>query len=168
MDTIHQQLVSIGDPVALQDGFSQPAQYASFDRAKSQPVDQQGSGLPDDFILEDEVFWLDGMVGKVRFQLEERMEPFAIACEYGRTVAEYGEGGFLHLSPSCSVHRGRHRAHPCRACVLCGHVIRWRFAVSGSMSAATGGRSPHSETARVDEIPGVIKQHAGRDQDVLQ
>jgi hypothetical protein len=39
-------------------------------------VDQQSSGFPDDFILEEEVLWLDGMFGKVRFQLEERMKPF--------------------------------------------------------------------------------------------
>ena len=52
MDTIYQLLVGIDDAVALQDGFSQPAQNASLDRMKSQPVDQQGSGFPDDFILE--------------------------------------------------------------------------------------------------------------------
>jgi hypothetical protein len=38
-----------------------------------------------------------------------------MACENGRAVAEDGEGGFVHLSPSCSVHRGRHIAHSCRA-----------------------------------------------------
>ena len=36
---------------------------------------------------------LSGMVGKVIFQLEEGMEPFAVTGEYGRAVAEYGEGG---------------------------------------------------------------------------
>jgi hypothetical protein len=51
--------------VALQDCFSQPAQDTSFDGAKPQPVDQQRSSLPDDFVLEDEVLWLEGMVGKV-------------------------------------------------------------------------------------------------------
>jgi hypothetical protein len=45
------------------------------DGAKPQPVDQQGSGLPNDFILEDEILGLDGMCGKVLFQLEEGMEP---------------------------------------------------------------------------------------------
>jgi hypothetical protein len=44
-------------------------------------VDQQGGGLPNDFILEDEMLWLDGMVSEIRFQLEEGMEPFAIAGE---------------------------------------------------------------------------------------
>ena len=52
MDTIHQLLIGIGHPVTLQDRFSQPAQNASLDRMKSQPVDQQGGGFPDDFILE--------------------------------------------------------------------------------------------------------------------
>jgi hypothetical protein len=50
---------------------------------KSHPEDQQGSGFPDDFILEDEVLWLDGMFGKVFFQLEEWMEPFAVAGKDG-------------------------------------------------------------------------------------
>ena len=39
--------------------------------------------------------WLDGMFSKIIFQLEERMEPFAVAGENGRAVAEYGEGGFV-------------------------------------------------------------------------
>jgi hypothetical protein len=69
------------------------------DDAKPEPVDQQSRRLPNNFILENKISWLDGMVGKVRFQLEERMEPFATACEYGRSIAEYGEGGFV---------RGRH------------------------------------------------------------
>ncbi len=98
MDTIHQLLIGIGDPVTLQDRFSQPAQHASFDRAKSQPVDQQGRGLPDDFVLEDEIVWLDGMFSKVRFQLEERIEPFAVAGKDGRAVMQDGEGGCLALS----------------------------------------------------------------------
>jgi hypothetical protein len=115
MDTIHQQFVAVGDPVAVQDGFSQPAQDTSFDGAKPQPVDQQSSGFPDDLILEEEVLWLDGMFGKVRFQLEERMQPCAITCKYERAVAEYSEGGFLHVSPYYSVHRGRNIAHACRA-----------------------------------------------------
>src|SRR5262245_38994564 len=51
------------------------------------------------------------MLSKVRFQLEERMQPFAMAGKDGRAVAAYGEGGCLHLSPSCSVRRGCHRAH---------------------------------------------------------
>jgi hypothetical protein len=78
-------------------------------------MDQQSSGFPDDFVLENKIFWLDGMVGKVRFQLEERMKPFAVASENGRAIAAYGEGGFVHLSPSCSVHRVRNIAHSCRA-----------------------------------------------------
>src|SRR5262245_5636059 len=108
------------------------------------------------------------MLSKVRFQLEERMQPFAMAGKDGRAVAAYGEGGCLHVSPSCAVHRGCHRDRSWRACVLCGHVPRWRFAVSWSMAVATGSRSQHGETARVDEIACVIKQDAGRDQDVLE
>jgi hypothetical protein len=63
MDTIHELLRGIDDPVTQQDGFAQPAQDTSFDGAKPQPVDQQGSGFPDDFILENKIFWLDGMFG---------------------------------------------------------------------------------------------------------
>jgi hypothetical protein len=74
MDTINELLVSIDDPVTLQDRFSQPTQDTSVDGAKSQSVDQQSRSLPDDFVLEDEVLWLDGVFGKVRFQLEEGME----------------------------------------------------------------------------------------------
>src|SRR5215475_4255292 len=88
MNAINELLVAVGDPVAIQDGFSQPAQDTSFDDAKPQPVDQQSSGLPNDFILENKIFWLDGMFGKVIFQLEERMQPFVITCEYGCAVAE--------------------------------------------------------------------------------
>ena len=95
MNTIHELLIGIDNPVTLQDGFSQPAQDTSFDGAKPQSVDQQSRGLPDDFVLEDEMVWLEGMVSKVRFQLEERMEPFAVAGKDGRAVAEYGEGGFF-------------------------------------------------------------------------
>src|SRR5262245_43979783 len=95
MDTINELLVSIDDPVTLQDRFAQPAQDPSFDDAKPQPVDQQRRSLPDDFILEDEGLWLDGTVGKVRFQLEEWMEPFAVAGKDRRAVVEYGEGGCL-------------------------------------------------------------------------
>ena len=95
MNAINELLVAVADLVALQDGFSQPAQDTSFDGAKPQPVDQQSSGFPDDFVLEDELVWLEGMVGKVRFQLEERMQPFAIAGENGRAVAEDGESRFF-------------------------------------------------------------------------
>jgi hypothetical protein len=35
------------------------------------------------------------MCGKVRFQLEEWMQPFAITCEYGRAFMQYGEGWYL-------------------------------------------------------------------------
>jgi hypothetical protein len=55
MDVIHELLIGIGNPVTLQDCFSEPAQDPSFDGTKPQPVDQQSSGFPDDFILEDEV-----------------------------------------------------------------------------------------------------------------
>jgi hypothetical protein len=95
INAINELLIAVGNLVALQDGFPEPAQETSFDGAKPQPVDQQGSGFPNDFILEDEVLWLDGMFGKVLFQLEERMEPFAITCEYGRSIAKYGEGSFF-------------------------------------------------------------------------
>src|SRR5215510_16259786 len=69
MNAINELLVAVGDPVAIQDGFSQPAQDTSFDDAKPQPVDQQSSGFPDDFIPEEEVLWLEGMFGKIIFQL---------------------------------------------------------------------------------------------------
>jgi hypothetical protein len=94
MDTIHELLIGIDDPVTLQDCFSQPAQDTSLDGAKPQAVDQQSRSLSDDFVLEDEVFWLEGTFGKVRFQLEERIEPFAVAGKDGRAVAEYGESRF--------------------------------------------------------------------------
>jgi hypothetical protein len=67
MDAIHELLVGIDHPVTLQDRFSQPAQDASLDGAKPEPVDQQRRSLPNDFVLEGEVLWLNGMVGKVRF-----------------------------------------------------------------------------------------------------
>jgi hypothetical protein len=63
MDTINELLVGIDDPVTLQDPFSQPAQDTSFDSAKSEPDDEQGCSFPDDFVLEDELVWLDGMAG---------------------------------------------------------------------------------------------------------
>jgi hypothetical protein len=62
---------------------------------KSHPVDQQSSGFPDNFILEDELVWLDGMFGQVIFQLEEGMKPFAMARKDGRAVMEYDESGCL-------------------------------------------------------------------------
>jgi hypothetical protein len=40
MDTIHELHRGIDDPVTLQDGFSSPAQNASFDGAKPEPVEQ--------------------------------------------------------------------------------------------------------------------------------
>ena len=95
MNTIHELLVAIGQPVTLQDRFSQPAQHASPDRLKSHPEDEQSRSLPDDFILENKIFWLEGMFGKVIFQLEERMKPLAVAGKDERAVAEYGEGGGL-------------------------------------------------------------------------
>jgi hypothetical protein len=95
MDTINELLIAIDDPVTLQDHFSQPAQHASFDGTKPEPVDQQGRRLPDDFILEKELCWLYMMFGKVRFQLQERIEPGAITCENGRAFMQDGEGGCL-------------------------------------------------------------------------
>ena len=82
----------------MQDCLSQPAQYTSFDDAKPKPVDQQGSSLPDDFVLENEIFWLDGMVGKIRFQLQERIEPVAAARKDGRALMPHSEGGLLLLA----------------------------------------------------------------------
>jgi hypothetical protein len=55
MDTFNELLIGIAYPVTQQDCFSQPAQDAGFDEAKPQPIDQQSSGFPDNFILEDEV-----------------------------------------------------------------------------------------------------------------
>jgi hypothetical protein len=71
MNAINELLAAVGDPIAVQDDCSHPTQHASFDGAKPQPMDQQSSGFPDDFILEEEVLWLEGMFGKVLFQLEE-------------------------------------------------------------------------------------------------
>jgi hypothetical protein len=31
-------------------------------------VDEQRRSFPDDFVLEDELVWLEGMCGKVRFE----------------------------------------------------------------------------------------------------
>jgi hypothetical protein len=95
MNTLHELLRGIGNRVTLQDGFSQPAQDTSLDGAKPSPVDQQSSRLPDDFVLEGEICWLEGMVGKVRFQLEEWMEPFAVAGKDGRSILHDSEGGCL-------------------------------------------------------------------------
>jgi hypothetical protein len=95
MNTIHELLIGIGHPVTLQDRFSQPTQHASFDGAKPQPMDHQGSGFPDDFILKEEFGWLEGMVSKIRFQLQEWIEPVAVTCENGRSVVEYSEGSFF-------------------------------------------------------------------------
>jgi hypothetical protein len=58
-------------------------------------VDQQSRSLPDDFILEEEISWLKGMIGKVRFQLEERMEPGTMAGENGCSTLQDSEGGCL-------------------------------------------------------------------------
>ena len=46
-------------------------------------------------LLENKIFWLEGMFGKVIFQLEEWMEPVAVTCENGRSVVEYSEGSFF-------------------------------------------------------------------------
>jgi len=83
MDAIHELIIGIAHPVTLQDGFSQPAQDASLDYMKSHPEDEQRRSLPDDFVLEDEMLWLEGMVGKVIFQLKEWMQPFAVAGKVG-------------------------------------------------------------------------------------
>src|ERR1051326_9140484 len=96
MDTLNELLISIGDAVMLQDGFSQPAQHASVDGAKPEPVNEQRRCLPDDFVLEDELVWLDGMGSKIRFQLEEWIEPVAVAGKDRRPFIQDGEGGGLH------------------------------------------------------------------------
>jgi hypothetical protein len=103
MDTIHQLLIGIGDPVPVEDRFASPAQQTSLDRLKSHPVDQQSSGFPDDFVLEKEFSWLEGIVGKVIFQLEEWMEPGAVAGKDGRAFMQDSEGRYL---------RCRHRFVP--------------------------------------------------------
>ena len=95
MDTLHELRIAIDDPVTLQDHFSQLAQHAGFNRAKPEPVDQQSRRLPNDFVLEEELCWLDGVVGKVRFQLEEGIEPCAVAGKDECAVAEDSEGGFV-------------------------------------------------------------------------
>jgi hypothetical protein len=95
MDTIYQLLIGIGYPVTLQDRFSQPAQHTSLDGTKLEPMDQQRRCLPDDFVLEEEIGRLDWMVGKILFQLEERMEPFTVADENGCPILHDGEGGCL-------------------------------------------------------------------------
>jgi hypothetical protein len=59
MDAIHELIIGIAHPVTLQDGFSQPAQDASLDYIKSHPEDEQRRSLPDDFVLEDEMVWLE-------------------------------------------------------------------------------------------------------------
>jgi hypothetical protein len=33
------------------------------------------------------MFWLDGMLGEIIFQLKERVEPFTVACEDGYSVS---------------------------------------------------------------------------------
>jgi hypothetical protein len=43
---------------------------------------------------------MPGMVSKVLFQLEEGMEPFAVAGKNGCSVAEYDEGGCLRCRHS--------------------------------------------------------------------
>jgi len=86
MDTLNELLRGIANPVTQQDGFSQPAQDASFNSAKPESVDQQRRSLPDDFILENKIFWLEGTFGKVIFQLEEWIQPLAKTREDGRSV----------------------------------------------------------------------------------
>src|SRR5262249_46096642 len=75
-----------------QDGFSQPAQDTSFDDAKPQPVDQQSSGFPDDFVLEDEMCWLEGMFSEIHFQLQQGIEPVALTGKDRRTFMQNDEG----------------------------------------------------------------------------
>ena len=48
--------------------------------------------------------WLEGMVGKVPFQLEEGMEPFAVAGKDGRPFMQDGEGGCLRCRHGFEFH----------------------------------------------------------------
>jgi hypothetical protein len=147
LDTLHQQLVALGDPVALQNGFSQPAQYASFDSTKPQPVDQQGSGLPDDVILEDEVLWLAGLFRTGLFQREEWRQPLAQTREAGRALMQDGAGGGL----------------PCRHGVvllrITYHASRWRAVPEMCPSGCSS--CPGQSTARILCPARVVTVSAG-------
>ena len=70
MNAINELFIAVGYPVTLQDRFSQPAQNASLDRMKSHAEDEQGRSLPNNFVLEDKIFWLEGMFSEIRFQLQ--------------------------------------------------------------------------------------------------
>jgi hypothetical protein len=48
--------------------------------------------------------WLEGMVGKVIFQREERMEPFAVTGKYGRALMQDGEGWCLPVRHGSTLH----------------------------------------------------------------
>ena len=39
--------------------------------------------------------WLEGMFSEIRFQLQEGIEPFAVAGKDGRAFMQDSEGGFL-------------------------------------------------------------------------
>jgi hypothetical protein len=95
MDAVYQWLIGIGDLVTVENGFSSSAQYASRDRTKPQPGDQQGRRLPNDFVLEDKTLWLDGVFGETRFQLQKRIEPVAVTGKYGRFFMQHNESRFL-------------------------------------------------------------------------
>src|SRR5215831_5575023 len=85
MNAINELFIAVGHPVTLQDRFSQPAQNASLDRMKSHAEDEQGRSLPNNFVLEDKIFWLEGMFSEIRFQLQEGIEPVAVTGKDGRT-----------------------------------------------------------------------------------
>jgi hypothetical protein len=61
-------------------------------------VYKQSSGFPYDLVLEEKTFWLDMMLGEVIFQFEQRVEPFAVTCEDGYSILQYGEGWFVPCS----------------------------------------------------------------------
>jgi len=50
---------------------------------------------PQGVLFKEEFGWLEGMVSKIRFQLQEWIEPVAVTCENGRSVVEYSEGSFF-------------------------------------------------------------------------
>jgi hypothetical protein len=60
-------------------------------------MDQQGSSFTDDFVLKNEMFWRDGMIGQIIFKFKERMEPFTVAREDGYSASQHGKGWFLHF-----------------------------------------------------------------------
>lgn len=95
VDTIHHLRIGISHSMPSHDRFSQLAQDTSLDRAKSQPVDQQGGSLPNDFVLEEKFFWRDRIVGEKFFELEKWMEPLTKTRKDGRSVIQHRQSGLF-------------------------------------------------------------------------